>query len=127
MKLKLNSLYICVKDMKRAIAFYEAFLGQKADTADEVFSVFDIGGFRYCLFQPDRVNETVRWGDSCLPSFETDDVESTLRRVTEPGPPNCFPAETDRREYGVRVHGHGRKRHRGFQPGLKQEQRKLLT
>lgn len=91
MKLRLNSLYICVRDMKRALAFYEAFLGQKADTEDEIFSVFDIGGFRYCLFQPDRVNETVRWGDSCLPSFETDDMEGTVSRITELGRPIVFP------------------------------------
>jgi len=37
-EMKLNSLYICVKDMKRAIEFYEKFLEQPVDKKDDVFS-----------------------------------------------------------------------------------------
>lgn len=91
MKLTIHSLYICVKDMRRALAFYEEFLGLKPETADAVFSVFSIEGFRYCLFQPALVNEYAVWGDSCLPSFETDDIQAALKKVTEMGRPIVFP------------------------------------
>ena len=47
---KLNSLYICVKDMNRAIDFYEKLLEQSVEKRDEVFIVFNINGFRFLLF-----------------------------------------------------------------------------
>ncbi|KYH34253.1 hypothetical protein CLTEP_18280 [Clostridium tepidiprofundi DSM 19306] len=40
LELTLNSLYICVKDMNRAINFYEQFFEQKVDKKDDIFSVF---------------------------------------------------------------------------------------
>lgn len=90
-QISIHSLYICVKDMERAVRFYEEFLGQKADTHDPVFSVFSIGGFRYCLFQPDLMGETAVWGDNCLPSFETNNIESVRKKVIEMGRPIVFP------------------------------------
>lgn len=90
-QLAIHSLYICVKDMKRAVSFYEDFLGRKAETEDSTFSVFLLGGFRYCLFQPDLVQESVVWGDSCLPSFETDSIGPVMEKVVQMGRPIVFP------------------------------------
>lgn len=73
--LKLNSLYICVKDMNRAIDFYEKLLESSVQKRDEVFSIFNIDGFRFCLFNNSKVNEDVIWGDNCLLSFEVNDTE----------------------------------------------------
>lgn len=81
MNIRINSLYICVKDMKRAIDFYEHFLGQEVTVKDNIFSIFEIDGFRFCLFNNQAVNETVRWGDNCLPSFEVDDIYAVYERV----------------------------------------------
>lgn len=79
--LTINSLYICVKDMNRAIKFYEDFLGQPVEVRDEVFSIFAIKGFRFCLFNNSRVNEKVVWGDNCLPSFQVDDMDKLLEKL----------------------------------------------
>ena len=46
MKCGISSLYICVKDMERAIRFYEDFFEQPVTERDETYSVFDIGGGR---------------------------------------------------------------------------------
>ncbi|MGH4118224.1 VOC family protein [Clostridium sp.] len=83
MKLKftMNSLYICVKDMNRAINFYEELLSQSVEKRDEVFSVFNIGGFRFCLFDNSKVQEKVNWGDNCLPSFEVNDMNELFNRL----------------------------------------------
>ena len=78
-ELTLNSLYICVKDMNRAINFYEQFFEQKVNTNDDIFSVFNINEFRFCLFNNSKMNETVTWGDNCLPSFQVND----MRKLTE--------------------------------------------
>lgn len=90
MNIKINSLYICVKDMKRAIAFYEKFLGQAVTIEDNAFSIFDIKGFRYCLFNNQSVNETVRWGDNCLPSFEVDSIYEAYDRAAALNCPIVF-------------------------------------
>ncbi|KIE47188.1 putative lactoylglutathione lyase [Clostridium argentinense CDC 2741] len=58
-EIKLNSLYIFVKNMERAINFYENFYEKQVDIKDEVFSIFDIKEFRFCLFNNRKVNEKV--------------------------------------------------------------------
>jgi predicted enzyme related to lactoylglutathione lyase len=77
----LNSLYICVKDMNRAIDFYESLLEQSVEKREEVFSVFDINGFRFCLFDNSKVQEKVNFGDNCLPSFEVNDINELISRL----------------------------------------------
>lgn len=81
MEMKLNSAYICVKDMERAIKFYEEFLGQDIDIKDDILSVFDFKGFRLCLFCNERVNEKVTYGDNCLLSFEVDDMDELIKKL----------------------------------------------
>lgn len=78
---KLNSLYICVRNMDRAIDFYEKLLEQSVDNRDEVFSTFNIEGFKFCLFNNSKVQEKVNWGDNCLPSFEVNDMEILIERL----------------------------------------------
>src|SRR5471030_2318827 len=77
----LNSLYICVKDMNRAIDFYEKLLEQSVENRDKVFSIFDIDGFRFCLFNNSKVQEKVNWGDNCLPSFEVNDMNKLIAKL----------------------------------------------
>lgn len=81
--MKLNSAYLCVKNMDRAIAFYEKFLEQPVKVKDEIFSIFDFNGFRLCLFAPDKVKEKVTYGDNCLLSFEVDDMDELIKKLKE--------------------------------------------
>ncbi len=46
---KISSAYICVKNMDRAIEFYQRLFNLSVLTKDEVFSCFDINGFRLFL------------------------------------------------------------------------------
>jgi predicted enzyme related to lactoylglutathione lyase len=80
---KINSLYICVKDMERAIGFYEKLLGQKVKERDEIYSVFDIQGFRYGLFANEKMQEEKKWGNNCLPSFSVCNMDALLLRLEE--------------------------------------------
>ncbi|WP_143317644.1 VOC family protein [Clostridium sp. HBUAS56017] len=88
---KLNSLYICVKDMKRAIDFYEELLEQKVSVRDELFSIFDIKGFRFCLFNNGKAKEEVCWGDNCLPSFQVNDINKLINRLEHLNAEIVFP------------------------------------
>ncbi|MBQ1904129.1 MAG: VOC family protein, partial [Ruminococcus sp.] len=41
MNCKISSLYICVKDMDRAIAFYERLFDMPVTEKDDIYSVFE--------------------------------------------------------------------------------------
>ncbi|MDT8718344.1 VOC family protein [Clostridium sp. 19966] len=82
-EIKLDSLYVCVKDMERAINFYEQLFNHKVYIKDEVFSVFQVGSFRFCLFDNSKVKEQVTWGDNCLPSFQVNDMNILLNKLKE--------------------------------------------
>ena len=85
----INSMYLCVNDMERAIAFYERFFEQPVNERDEIYSVFDIGGFRLGLFAYQKMNEPHTFGSNCLPSIAVGDIE-TLRQKLD-GLEICFP------------------------------------
>lgn len=83
LEFKLKSLYVCVKDMKRAIEFYENLLGQKVTEKNDIYNVFDINGFRYGLFANEKMNEAKKWGNNCLPSLEVSNMDLILKKLEE--------------------------------------------
>ena len=89
MNCRIDSLYICVKDMKRAVAFYEEFFEQPVTEYDDVYSVFDINGFRFGLFANETVNEEHVYGSNCLPSIRLESPEELHRKLQ--GREICFP------------------------------------
>lgn len=81
MDIKINSLYVCVKDMSRAVEFYEKLLEMKPIQEDDVYSVFDIEGFRYGLFAYEKMKEKHLYGSNCLPSFTVDNIELFMKKL----------------------------------------------
>ena len=71
----IGSLYVCVDDMPRAISFYEDFFERKVAEKDDVYSVFDVNGFRFGLFAFKTKNEPHSYGTNCLPSITFDTLE----------------------------------------------------
>ena len=49
MSCKIASLYICVKDMNRALSFYERLFGMPVTEKDEIYSDFEVGSFRFVM------------------------------------------------------------------------------
>ena len=89
MNCELGSLYLCVRDMDRAVRFYEDFFERRVTERDEIYSIFVIGGFRLGLFAFERVWEEHSFGSNCLPSVSVDSVETLRRKVK--GLRLCFP------------------------------------
>ena len=87
--MKIKSLYVCVNDMKRAINFYTNFFEVKPVKEDNVYSVFDINGFRYGLFAYKEMNEEHSFGSNCLPSIEVDDINILKEKISHLE--ICFP------------------------------------
>ncbi len=75
MNCSIKSLYLCVTDMERAILFYEKLFEKEVTVRDEIYSVFDVNGFRFGLFAFKKMNEPHIFGNSCLPSIEVDNIK----------------------------------------------------
>ena len=89
MKFEIKSLYLCVKDMERAIQFYEDFFEMDVTVKDNVYSVFDINGFRLGLFAYDKMKENHIFGSNCLPSISVENVDILKSKIKEQE--ICFP------------------------------------
>ena len=89
MKININSLYICVKDMNRAIRFYEELFEQPVTERDDVYSVFDVNGFRFGLFAYEKMHEKHSFGSNCLPSISFECREVLEHKLS--GKEICFP------------------------------------
>ncbi|WP_310603612.1 VOC family protein [Anaerosporobacter sp.] len=89
MKCRIESLYLCVKDMGRAIRFYEEFFEQQVAEKDEVYTVFEIQGFRLGLFAFEKRNESHVYGSNCLPSISVESLEVLKNKID--GLEICFP------------------------------------
>lgn len=83
MNCNIKSLYICVKDMDRAVAFYETFFEQPVTGKDYIYSVFDIEGFRFGLFAYEKKNEKHEFGSNCLPSISVENVDVLNEKVRD--------------------------------------------
>jgi len=83
MKPKLESAYIAVENIDRAINFYEWFLERSAAKKGESLYLFDVDGFRLFLFDHNNENEEVKYGDNCLLSFEVDDARKTKEKIED--------------------------------------------
>ena len=89
MNCTIASLYVCVKDMERAVKFYEDFFACPVIERDDIYSVFDIGGFRYGLFAYQKMNEEHVFGSNCLPSIGFGNVDVLKAKIS--GKEICFP------------------------------------
>jgi len=83
MNCSIKSLYLCVEDMDRAINFYETLLEQTATVRDNIYSVFNINGFRLGLFAFQKVNEQHTFGSNCLPSLEVDSLDVLADKLSK--------------------------------------------
>lgn len=89
MKCNIGSLYLCVKDMERAIKFYENFFEKEVTEKDDIYSVFDINGFRMGLFAFEKMKEEHTYGSNCLPSISVENIDVLQRKIQSLD--LCFP------------------------------------
>jgi predicted enzyme related to lactoylglutathione lyase len=83
MNWNIKSLYLCVVDMDRAIAFYEDLLEQTVTVRDDIYSMFDINGFRLGLFAYQKMNERHTFGNNCLPSLEVNSIDVLKNKLSK--------------------------------------------
>jgi len=91
MKPKLESAYISVENIDRALKFYKWFLKRSATKKGNSLYFFNIDGFRLFLFDHNNKDEEIKYGDNCLLSFEVDYAEKTKDQIEERGLKIVFP------------------------------------
>lgn len=82
-------MYLCVDNMERALGFYKKFFEKEPLITDELYSIFDVNGFRLGLFDYRQVNETHTFGSNCIPSIEVDSLKTLNEKIN--GLEICFP------------------------------------
>lgn len=75
MKAKIGSIYLSVKDMDRAIDFYENILNKKVSSENERMSSFDFGDFSLLLYNPEVDGEEIEFGNNTIINFEVENIE----------------------------------------------------
>ena len=89
--IKLNSAYICVRNMVIEVKFVVDWCMIMLHKRDKILSIFLIHGFRLCLFENLKVGEKVTYGDSCLLSFEVDNIDKLIQKLEKLNAQIVFP------------------------------------
>ena len=81
--MKFDHTYVSVKDMDRAIAFYEDLLDMKVSHREEnQWADFDMGnGCYFGLIDLKIISEKRIVGNNCIPAFRSDDVDGIFEKV----------------------------------------------
>ena len=82
-KVKLDHVYVSVKNMDREIKFYEDLIGKKITNREEnTWADFDIGkGFYFGLINPKIIGKKRIVGNNSIPVFWTDKIDQLFETV----------------------------------------------
>lgn len=75
MKAKIGSIYLSVKDMNRAIDFYENILGTKISFKADRMSGFNFNDYSLLLYNPEIDGGKVEFGNNTIVNFVVDDIK----------------------------------------------------
>ena len=81
MKPQIKAIYVAVKDMDRAVKFYEDIFDVKVSSKDERMSSFDFDNISFLLFNPAIDAEEVANGNNVVPNIEVEDINKMLDLV----------------------------------------------
>ncbi len=95
MKAKLDHVYMSVKNMDRAIKFYEDLLGTKVKHREgKTWADFDVGsGFYFGLINPKIISEKRIVGNNAIPVFFADNIDVVFRKIKKHKVKIIFPPE----------------------------------
>jgi predicted enzyme related to lactoylglutathione lyase len=94
MKPQIKAIYICVKDMDRAVKFYEEIFDIQVTSHDKRMSLFEFDNITFLLFDPSIDNEKVIFGNNVIPNIEVSNIEETLSFLKEKNCKIVMPLDT---------------------------------
>ena len=93
MKPQIKAIYVSVKNMSRAVKFYEEIFDVKISSKGERMSSFNFDNISFLLFNPNIDGETVSSGNNVVPNIEVEDVNKMLKLVKDKGCKIVMPLE----------------------------------
>ncbi len=81
MKPQIKAMYVAVKDMDRAVKFYEDIFDVKVSSKDERMSSFDFSNISFLLFNPTIDGEETFSGNNVVPNIEVENIYKILELV----------------------------------------------
>jgi len=81
MKPQIKAIYVAVRDMDRAVKFYEDIFDVKVSSKDKRMSSFDFDNITFLLFNPKLDNETISNGNNIVPCIEVEDINKILELI----------------------------------------------
>ncbi len=93
MKPQIKAIYITVKDMDRAVKFYEDIFDVKVSSRDKRMSSFNFENISFLLFDPSIDNEKVSIGNNVIPNIEVEGIKEMLELVKSKGCKIIMPLE----------------------------------
>lgn len=90
--MKLDALYVVVRDMDAARAFYTTLFDRPPTLIDDRFSGFDLGGVLFGLLNASAFREPVdtrglTYGNNCVANILVTDLDVEYRRIGRLDPP----------------------------------------
>lgn len=79
--MELNSVYVGIKDMNRALDFYQTLFEVEPTQEEERFSTSEFKTVNFSLYGSGYSGFEFELGNNCVPNLEVDDVDSTYHRI----------------------------------------------
>jgi len=97
--MRLDALYVVVRDMGGARRFYEALFDRAPKLVDDRFSWFDLGGVLFGLLNAEALGEPVDssglvYGNNCVANIRVDSVDAEHERIGKLKPPELTEVQT---------------------------------
>ncbi|RMD62401.1 hypothetical protein D6833_06975 [Candidatus Parcubacteria bacterium] len=91
--MRLDALYIVVRDMESARRFSSQLFDRELELVNERFSGFDLGGVLFGLFSVRSLREPVdtcafTYGNNCVPNIRVDRIHYKWDRIAKLAPPH---------------------------------------
>lgn len=94
MKPQIKAIYIAVKDMDRAVKFYEDIFGVKVSSKNERMSLFGFDNISFLLFNPAVDGEAISNGNNVVPNIEVEDINKIFKIIKNKNCVIVLPPET---------------------------------
>ena len=81
MKPQIKSIYVAVKNMDRAVKFYEDIFDVKVSSKDERMSSFEFENITFLLYNSKIEGEIISSGNNVVPNIQVEDINQMLELI----------------------------------------------